>query len=580
MDQNPTCLDPPGTTWTNEDDDAEESPSKENVVPNKSERGPYVMAPNSARKRRPGHTLSRATLTPSHGVKMSGIFQNAAATLENCYTSPTSFSSNTKRLRKPIQQARMGPFGHTGGQVRFTSPQAVSAFNLGFGQATDFSGALTPPAIPWGPEFPCPLPTRQSSCDCPKKPISSSDEAKVLGQSNRARQIIAEHRENVRASDGTYPKINQRKMRGFSSTPSSLSSDCHSSHGVPVVMPISSKSRDIVEVIDTWLSEVHEPNTVEYSDDKSYTPQSSEYNPHTPQSPDHKSYASQSLNHDSNAPQSPKHDSYGPISPDSKIQEQQGSESIQNLNFKRSPKRPFTSLRQLPTALVLLPKNQNARTPMSAISSNNESSDPLYPVLPSTDAIPSATNHHRSTTPSPPPIAPRFPSQSLCPIPPPPSVASGPPIPYPSPNFSLGPAIPSITENRRRKKRWVRSPPVIPNSAPSTRGLTRQMTSSHPEEVTAVKELSPQVERFRKGYAPHPERRPSYWDHDILGTQAYEEDDDDDESAIDENKKKKQGGDTPGDGRKVRGESRRGEELPRTKSLIEGVGNDKSGPGA
>lgn len=533
MDQKPTCLDPPCTTWTSEDNDAEESPSREKAAHYDSERAPYVTVPNSARKRRPGHTLSRATLTPSHGVKMSGIFQNAAASLEACYTSPTPSSSNTKRLRTPIRQARMGPFGHTGGQVRFASPPAVNSSNLAFRQATGFSGALAPPAIPWDPEFPLSLPSQHSSYGCQMKPISSSDEAKELGRSNRARQIVAEHRKNVLASDGAYPNLNQWKMRGFSSIPSSLSSDCHSSHGVPVVMPISSKSHDIVELIDTWLSEVHEPNTAECADDKLYTPQSPDYKPYTPQSPDHQSYA----------PQSPDHKSHGPRSPDADFQQQQDPLSKQKFNFKRSPKRPFTSLRPLPSTLVLLQKNERAGTPMSDSSSNKESSDPVYPILPCTDAIPSPSIYRR-LTPSPPPKTPRIPSQNfdLCrtfPLPPP--ATSGPPTLHPNPKFSLGHAIPSTAENLRPKRRRVRSPSDVPMFARSVGGLTRQIGASNADENTAVKELSPHVERFRKGCAPQPERRPSYWDRDILGTRANGEgdgDDGDDEAALDENKEK------------------------------------------
>lgn len=123
----------------------------------------------------------------------------------------------------------------------------------------------------------------------------------------------------------------------------------------------------------------------------------------------------------------------------------------------------------------------------------------------------------------------------------------------------------------------VRSPSEIPIFARSARHLTRQTGSSNEGEGATVKELSPHVERYRKGQGPPPERRPSYWDCDILGARANGDGDGDDEVNMDENTEKKQFWDRIGDGREVMGESEGHEELTKGKTPVGGVENVKSG---
>lgn len=496
----------PGITGANEDH-TENSPSKRKAAIDEPEGTPCRTAPNSARKRRPEHALARATPTPSHGVKMLGIFQDAAVSLEACYTSPNASSSNMKKLRLPIRQARKGPFGYTGGQDRVAPPQAANSPKLDSPTASGVSRPLTTPAMPYGPEFPSPLPIRLSSWDC-QNTLSSSDQAKESVGGSRARQIIVDYRKDLCTDNVTYPKLNQRKMRGFSSVPSSLSSDCHSSHGVPVVIPIPTKSHDRVEVIDSWLSEIHEPGPAESPDGKPDTPQSTDQKPYTPQSPGYSSWS----------PQSPDWKRDMPQSPFTNLQ-QQDSTSKPNI-INSPPKRPFTSFCSLSNPLVALPKHAEAGTPISASSSCKENTHSIYPILPYTTTIPPSIRH---STPSPPPNYSSLSPQSLCPFPMctpfVPSAASGPPTPHPSPVSSLGSCMPSNTGNPRRKRRRVRSPSEVPLFARSFRLLTGQINSSN-EEDAPVKELSPHVERYRKGYGPQPERRPSYWDSDILSARA------------------------------------------------------------
>ncbi|MCJ1423803.1 hypothetical protein MMC29_001688 [Sticta canariensis] len=559
MDPKPSALDPPGMTSADEDYHIERSPSKRRMAVYEPERTPGGTAPNSARKRRSGHTLSRATPTPSHGVKMSGIFQDAAVSLKACFASPTTSSPNMKKLRTPVRQAQMGPFGCTRGQDHLVFPQATLTPKPGSTPASSLPTALTPPAIPYGPDFPTPLLAQRFFCECQNKLDSSGDEAKESGGRNRARQIIADHCINTRTDNVTYPKLNPWRMPGFSSVPSSLSSECHSTHGVPLVIPIPTTSHEKAEVIDSWLSEVYEPETPLFSSDDSYTPQSPDRNLYAPQSPEHKPYA----------PQSPDHQSSGPQSPSADLEQQQGSISKQSSTFQRSPKRPFTPLHSLPNPLVVRAKIAKTEMPMSASSSNTANPLPVYPILPSTGANHPASADCRST-PSPSPTHSLVSPQNLRSFPMyeplRPSAESGPPTPHPSP-----------ISYPKRKRTGIRSPLDIPIYAPTVRPLTRQITSPNEKADLPVKELSPHVERYRKGYGPQPGRRPSYWDRDILGARANGEGDGNKEATLDENDEKNRSRDSLGDAQKAMGESERSEELIKAKPATGGTENAKSG---
>ena len=72
---------------------------------------PKRPAPNSAKKRRQMPDLSRPTATPGHGAKMSMIFRDAANSLQGSGISPNHGQSNIKKSRLPISQARGTKFG-------------------------------------------------------------------------------------------------------------------------------------------------------------------------------------------------------------------------------------------------------------------------------------------------------------------------------------------------------------------------------------------------------------------------------------------------------------------------------------
>ena len=74
---------------------------------------PKRTTPNSAKKRRQMPDLSRPTATPGHGAKMSMIFRDAATSLQGSRLPMYQASSNIKRRRLPSSQARSIKFGST-----------------------------------------------------------------------------------------------------------------------------------------------------------------------------------------------------------------------------------------------------------------------------------------------------------------------------------------------------------------------------------------------------------------------------------------------------------------------------------
>ena len=67
---------------------------------------PRRHAPNSAKKRKQMADLSRPFATPGHGAKMSTIFRNAATSLKGSRLVTHQPSSNMKKSRSPFTQAR------------------------------------------------------------------------------------------------------------------------------------------------------------------------------------------------------------------------------------------------------------------------------------------------------------------------------------------------------------------------------------------------------------------------------------------------------------------------------------------
>lgn len=281
--------------------------------------------------------LFRASPTLSHEAKMSSIFQDAAQSLKALDASPMPASSNIKKVRMPLQQVRMTPFGCSGRKDSGSPPVQSSSRQVP--KSTSLvQRAVIPPDVPCGVIFPYPLPVPYPLPDhrAWSNPYSSSDEAKESDGSNYSRPVIANHGEKIDCNQG-FGEPTQWKLRKLPSIPSSFGSDCHSSHRVPLVIPLSNAPKAKVEDIDSWLTELT----------RAFSPSLADPSPER--------------------------------------QRDSMPEGIDKINA--SPSQPVDSPSPRPRLLMVPPRKPKVATP-SRSADNNENSHPLYPILPSNNASP------------------------------------------------------------------------------------------------------------------------------------------------------------------------------------------------
>ena len=225
---------------------------------------PRRPAPNSAQKRRQVPHLSRPEATPSHGVKMSMIFRDAANALQGSGLSPNQKSSNIKKSRLPLSQARGTKFGSTGqdefpgvsdigprystpthltnagrATLRITTDQCLDAATVAGGMLVDetmrVGGASSPLRIEDG-----------------KEPISSGFATPISKTPD-----FVQNPEEVK-----YPMLDDwRSLRSRSSASifGSNNDDLHSTHGVPFFLPFPCSDAEAPRSdIATWLNGVAE----------------------------------------------------------------------------------------------------------------------------------------------------------------------------------------------------------------------------------------------------------------------------------------------------------------------------------
>lgn len=245
--------------------------------------------------------LSRPTMTPGHGAKMSMIFRDAATSLQSSTLPPCQPSSNIKRSRLPLLQARSVKFGSTyhddtmvsscldspskinpyreescklewassdvgryrasgGGPLSSTPTPLFKADRTTFGvPAKKYLGAAI------RDDGMCLEDTlRVSSASLPrqieeggKEPVSSGFATPIPPTSNFLKNPI----------EVKYPILENWQSLRSSSDVSNLGSDSddlHSTHGVPFILPFSHP--DAKEAwrsdIDTWLNGIVEATTI------------------------------------------------------------------------------------------------------------------------------------------------------------------------------------------------------------------------------------------------------------------------------------------------------------------------------
>lgn len=265
---------------------------------------------------------------------MATIFHDAAATLQDVKTPTRRMSPNTTRLRLPASQVRSTPFGGvrrddtstpSGVKILATdalrpvsetwkalrTPEALygCAFRTphpskdipsdAYSTNTDrkhlipySARALTPPEVLFGPASPTPRPLEDPPLNTPdidangREPISS-------GFSTPQRRHPS-HSFSNSPQCIFYPTLelsNELRTLSRPQSPTSDILDCHSTHGVPLVIPIASSAQENVHrsSIDTWLTSIPEISSSsapdQYKSPPPLPPRPSKHSPHKPTSP-------------------------------------------------------------------------------------------------------------------------------------------------------------------------------------------------------------------------------------------------------------------------------------------------------
>lgn len=439
---------------------------------------PKRPMPNSAKKRKQMPDLSRSVATPGHGAKMSMIFRDAGTSLQGSRLPMYQPSSNIKRARLPVSQARSIKFGNTCQDdttisSTLRSPSKISQY---FGESCEPEWASMEVSHHWasavGPYSPRQTPLTETSratlgtlgattdideaCldDTPsvssafmpspiedegKEPISSGFVTPVAPSPN-----FVENPKNVK-----YPILENLRSLRSSSNASNLGSDSgdlNSDHGVPIELPFHRSDAEEAprSQIDTWLEGIMNATIPGFS-------------------------------------RSPKRF------------EGTGDQLVDELPFARV----ITSKRSSPIRPQLSPSNlkQDFQSP-SGRSSDKENISPFKV----------------SSSPTPPPGQPHINSPARIY-----QTSTQPTLPT---TKTLRFARPLISEGllslppKRKRARVAR----VASSGAEKEILTarKDFTIREDQLAEALTQLSPDVERHRKGTGPRRARCMSYWDEDIL----------------------------------------------------------------
>lgn len=439
---------------------------------------PKRPVPNSAIKRRRIPDLSRSAATPGHGAKMSMIFRDAATSLQGSRLPMYQPSSNIKRRRLPISQARSIKFGNTCqddtiGSSTLRSPSKISQYlgescepewaslevsrhrasaagpysprqtpltsagsaSLGtLGATTDIDKVCLGDTLSVGSaSLPSPI---EEEC---KEPISSGFVTPVAPTPN-----FVENPEHVK-----YPILENLQSLRSSSNATSLGSDTDDlkfDHGVPLELPFrhSDAEEAARSQIDTWLEGITNATTSIFS-------------------------------------RSPKRF------------EGTGEQLVDDPPFARI----ITSKRSTPTRPQLSPSNlkQDLQSP-SGGSSDKENISPFKV----------------SSSPTPPFGQPQIRA--------PPHIyqnSTKPTLPSIKTLRSARPLTPEGLLSLPPKRKRARVDRVASSTAEKEILTARKdFTIREDQLAEALTQLSPDVERHRKGRGPRRARCMSYWDQDIL----------------------------------------------------------------
>lgn len=238
--------------------------------------------------------LSRPTATPGHGAKMSMIFRDAATSLQGGRLPPHQLSSNIKKTRLPLSQARSIRFGSTCQDDTMVSSGLGDPPKIGqhSGESCEREWALSE-ATRYrvsGIRTQCSTPIPLTKADLANERLGAAAglDGMCLAKTPRISsafsplEIEEEVQEPISSGFATpiapspdpvkdpeelkYPTLENWRSIRPSSNASSLGSDSddlHSTHGVPLTLPLYHSDADEAprSDIDTWLNGIMEATT-------------------------------------------------------------------------------------------------------------------------------------------------------------------------------------------------------------------------------------------------------------------------------------------------------------------------------
>ena len=413
------------------------------------------------------------------------IFRDAATSLQGSRLSICKPSSNIKRPRLPLSQARSIKFGSTGQDDTMVSSALVNPLNM-----TRYLGASCELEFPSsevsrrgaygvGLHSPSPRPLTKAGrttfgtltnqrhgeairnnggmslddtlgVNSASLPSRIEEGGKESISSRFATPIVPTPKSVENLEEAKYPILETwRSLRSSSNEPSlgSDNEDLHSTHGVPLILPFPRS--DVEEAprsdIDTWLNETVEATTIGLS-------------------------RSLKLFHGT--------------------EDLLTSDTSFLRNMAPNPSSPIR-LGASPSRL-----KQGWQSPSGASSNKEDISPSMYTSSPTR---PSA-QYHQTKTPS------RF-----CQTNPQPTLQRANALPFTRPLTPQG----HLSLPPRRKR--ARVDKLATSRAETEISTARRDFTIHEDKVAeALAQLSPDVERHRKGRGPKRERCMSYWDEDIL----------------------------------------------------------------
>lgn len=195
--------------------------------------------------------LIRAKPTNSHDNNMASIFRDAANDMEEFEILSKSSTTCDQRFRVPISQARTTPFG-------IKNPRYNGDFDAEGSPGIEFNPkSSNETIISPGASYKAGLSRTHAIRN---KTIKAGWRSHEVKYPTNKRQLSPPTVSDLDLSPSKiqYPTIVKPipQVARSSSSSSSVASDCHSSHGVPLVIPLPDKSEEKMNSIDSWLTEV------------------------------------------------------------------------------------------------------------------------------------------------------------------------------------------------------------------------------------------------------------------------------------------------------------------------------------